>query len=192
MQVQMIQLHLVVVQGLKQRKRHQSIQNVSPPMEHLKASYMASGDVPPKDRAYKCQVCGVSKRSMESLNEHHLRRHDPQMCGICGKVFKLASTLTHHMYSHYKRKHHCDQCEFHSHFKSELDTHKITHHSTPSHQCMFPKCGRWFMRKGDLALHVETHKPTWLYCKKCEFSTKISKYLKEHMRSHEKELPYAV
>ena len=145
---------------------------------------------PPKDRAYKCQVCDVSKRSMESLNEHHLRRHNLQMCGVCGKVFKLATKLTHHMYSHYERKHHCDQCEFHSHFKSELDSHRITHHSTPSHQCMYPKCGRWFMGKGDLALHVETHKSTWLYCNKCDFSTKILKYLKEHKKSHEKILPY--
>ena len=31
----------------------------------------------PKDRAYKCQVCGKSKRSMESLNEHHRRNHNP-------------------------------------------------------------------------------------------------------------------
>ena len=33
----------------------------------------------PKDRAYKCQVCGISKRSMESLNDHHRRNHNPQM-----------------------------------------------------------------------------------------------------------------
>ena len=38
----------------------------------------------PKDRAYKCQVCGTSKRSMEALNEHHRRNHNPQMCGVCG------------------------------------------------------------------------------------------------------------
>ena len=144
----------------------------------------------PKDRVYKCQVCNVSKRSMESLNNHHHRRHDPQMCGVCGKLFTLASSLAHHMYSHYERKFHCDQCEYHSHFKSELDSHKITHHSMPSHQCMYPNCSRWFMCKGDLALHIETHKKTWLNCEKCDFSTKISKYLKEHMNLHDKELPY--
>ena len=66
-----------------------------------------------KDRAYKCQVCGKSKCSMESLNEHHRRNHNPQMCGVCGKLFDLATTLAHHMYSHYTRKHYCDKCHFH-------------------------------------------------------------------------------
>ena len=148
----------------------------------------------PKDRAYKCQVCGTSKRSMESLNDHHRRNHNPQMCGVCGKMFNLATTLAHHMYSHYRRKYHCDQCEFHCFFKSELDAHKVVHREQPSHQCMYPKCGRWFKRKGELSLHVEIHKKTWYDCTKCDFSTKLLKYLKEHEKSHvnkNQELPYA-
>ena len=147
----------------------------------------------PKDRSYKCQVCGKSKRSMESLNEHHRRNHDPQMCGVCGKMFDLATTLSHHMYSHYKSKHYCDKCDFHCFFKSELETHKIVHRDQPSFRCMYPKCGRWFKRKGELSVHVETHKKIWYDCKKCDFSTKLRKYLKEHEKSHFKkneELPY--
>ena len=146
----------------------------------------------PKDRAYKCQVCGTSKRSMESLNDHHRRNHNPQMCGVCGKMFDLATMLAHHMYSHYTRKHHCDKCGFHCFFKSELESHKIVHRERPTHQCM--KCGRWFKRKGELSLHVQTHKKTWYDCDKCDFSTKLLKYLKEHEKSHVKKnekLPYA-
>ena len=148
----------------------------------------------PKDRAYKCQVCGKSKRSMESLNEHHHRNHNPQMCGVCGKMFDLATTLAHHMYSHYTRKHYCDKCDFHCFFKSELEARKIVHRDQPSFQCMYPKCGQWFKRKGELSLHVETHRKIWYDCKKCDFSTKLQKYLKEHEKSHLKkneELPYA-
>ena len=148
----------------------------------------------PKDRAYKCTVCGKSKRSMESLNDHHRRNHNPQKCGVCGKMFKLATTLAHHMYTHYRRKYHCDQCEFHCFFKSELEAHKVVHREQPSHQCMYPKCGRWFKRKGELSLHVEIHKKTWYDCTKCDFSTKLLKYLKEHEKSHVKkneDLPYA-
>ena len=148
----------------------------------------------PKDRAYKCQVCGTSKRSMEALNDHHRRNHNPQMCGVCGKMFDLASTLAHHMYSHNEKKHHCGKCDFHCFFKSELEAHKIVHRDQPTHKCMYPKCGRWFKRKGELSLHVETHKKTWYDCKKCDFSTKLSKYLKEHKKSHVKkndDLPYA-
>ena len=140
----------------------------------------------PKDRAYKCQVCGTSKRSMEALNEHHRRNHNPQMWGVCGKMFELATTLAHHMYSHNVSKHHCDKCDFHCFFKSELEAHKVAHQEQPTHKCMYPKCGRWFKRKGDLSLHVESHKKIWYDCKKCDFSTKLFKYLKEHEKSHVK------
>ena len=101
----------------------------------------------PKDRSYKCQVCGKSKHSMESLNEHHRRNHNPQMCGVCGKMFDLVTTLAHHMYSHYTCKHYCDKCDFHCYFKSELEAHKIVHRDQPSFQCMYPKCGQWFQKK---------------------------------------------
>ena len=148
----------------------------------------------PKDRAYKCKVCEVSKRSMEALNIHHRKHHDPQKCGVCGKVFDLASSRTHHMYSHYARKYQCDKCSFHCFFNSELEAHKFVHREKPTFKCMYPKCGRWFKRKGELSLHVEVHNSTWYDCKKCDFSTKLIKYLKEHEKSHLKktdELPYA-
>ena len=114
----------------------------------------------PKDRAYKCKVCDKSKRSMEDLNAHHRKHHDPQKCGVCGKVFELVSTRTHHMYSHYERKHQCDKCSFHCFFKSELEAHKFRHRERPTFKCMYPKCGRWFKRKGELSLHVEVHNST--------------------------------
>ena len=112
------------------------------------------------------------------------------MCGICGKIFKLASSLTHHMYSHDERRYHCDKCSFHSHFESELKKHKIMHHTNPQHQCMHHKCGRWFMRKSDLVLHVETHKKNVIKCEVCDHTTTLPKYMKEHMKSHENKLPY--
>ena len=147
----------------------------------------------PKDCAYKCQVCSKSKCSMEDLNIHHWKNHDPQKCGICGKTFDLASSRVHHMYSHYVRKYHCDKCSYHCFFNSELEAHKIVHRENPSFKCMHPKCGQWFKRKGELFLHVEVHKSTWYDCEKCDFSTKLIKYLKEHEKSHIKkndELPY--
>ena len=147
----------------------------------------------PKDRSYKCQICGKSKRSMEALNEHHRGRHDPQKCGVCGKIFDLATSLAHHMYSHYTRKFYCEHCNYHCFFQSELESHKIVHREQPSYQCQYPKCGRWFKRKGELSLHVEIHDKTWYDCKKCDYSTKLMKYLKEHEKSHLKkndDLPY--
>ena len=145
----------------------------------------------PKDRSYWCKICDVTKRSIEDLNEHHRRRHGKQKCEVCGKQFNLATTLTHHMYSHFPRKFNCEKCDFHCRFQSELDAHKITHRETPSFQCMYPNCGRWFKCKGELTLHVEVHNKLWYDCSKCDFSTKLVKYLKEHEKSHKKELPYS-
>ena len=144
----------------------------------------------PADRSYRCQLCGAHEHSQQSLNNHHRLQHEAQMCGTCGKIFKLATSLTHHMYSQYESKYYCEKCNYHCYFKSELKTHKITHHTTPQHQCMYPKCGRWFMRKGDLVIHVETHRKCKLKCDDCDFETKSKKYLKEHQRVHGDNLPY--
>ena len=141
-------------------------------------------------RSYRCTICGESKRSAHRLNDHHRKNHEAQMCGICGKIFELASSLTHHMYSHEERRYYCNKCSFHSHFESELKKHKITHHTTPQHQCMHSNCGRWFMRKADLVLHVETHKQNVIKCDICDHTTTLPKYMKEHMKSHGNVLPY--
>ena len=84
-------------------------------------------------RSYRCTICDKSKRSAHLLNVHHREKHGAQMCGICGKIFELASSLTHHMYSHEERRFYCNKCSFHSHFESELKKHKVTHHTTPQH-----------------------------------------------------------
>ena len=144
----------------------------------------------PVDRSYWCQLCGAHERSQQSLNNHHHLEHKAQMCGTCGKIFELATSLTHHMYSHFESKYYCEKCNYHCYFKSELKTHKIMHHTTPQHQCMYPKCGRWFMRKGDLVIHVETHRKRKFKCDDCDFETKSKKYLKEHQKVHADNLPY--
>ena len=141
-------------------------------------------------RSYRCSIYGVRKHSAGNLNAHHRRRHEAQMCGICGKVFELASTLMHHMYTHDERRFFYEKCSYHCHFESELKKHNVTHHSQPSHQCMRKNCGQWFKRKADLVLHVETHRRALISCEKCDYKMTVQKYLKEHMKSHENKLPY--
>ena len=55
----------------------------------------------PKDRSYRCWLCGVTKHSTESLNAHHRKWHEKLNCTVCGKVFDLDTSLKHHMYSHF-------------------------------------------------------------------------------------------
>ena len=110
-----------------------------------------------RKRTFKCSECNVVKKTIKELNTHHEECHNPQICGVCGKLFKLASSLTRHMYEHNKPRFSCDQCDFMSQFESELTTHKIVHHKNPSHQCMKANCMKWFMRKSDLTLHLQKH-----------------------------------
>ena len=64
---------------------------------------------------------------MQAVNEHHLKKHKPQICPICGRTFALASSLIRHSYDHEEQRYQCDVCEFTSHFESELNAHKIVH-----------------------------------------------------------------
>ena len=134
-------------------------------------------------RSYRCGVCGIRK--------HHQKRHAAQMCGVCGKFFDLASSLSHHMYTHDERRFFCEKCSFHCHFESELKKHNISHHNQPSHQCMKRNCGRWFKHKADLVLHIETHNKETFECDECDFTTSLQKYLNEHKKYHSNTLPYA-
>ena len=140
------------------------------------------------NRTFKCTQCDSVKSSIQRLNEHHKRRHPPQMCGICGRTFSLAASLARHMYDHQELKYKCEHCAEAFHFESELTSHKIKHRNknVPSFQCMKSKCGKWFMRKWDLTLHLQKHDKTKHYCdyEGCEFWTNTTKSLNEHKKSH--------
>ena len=140
-----------------------------------------------KCRSFKCSECDVIRNSIQELNIHHEECHNPQICGNCGKLFKLASSLARHMYEHNQPNYHCDQCDYSCQFKSELQTHKIVHRKNPSYKCMKANCGKWFMRNWDLTLHLQKHAGVRHDCEYegCQFSTNTKKQLKEHQKSHQ-------
>ena len=138
------------------------------------------------NRTFKCSFCNVVKSSIHNLNAHHRQRHQPQMCGICGRTFTLLVSLTRHMYDHNEKRYNCEKCEQSFHFESELESHKIVHKSNPSYQCMNKNCGKCFMRKWDLTLHLQKNGGKKHNCdyENCTFSTDTDKQLKEHYKSH--------
>ena len=128
---------------------------------------------------------------MQLLNDHHKRLHGPQMCGICGHVFELATSLNWHMYTHEEAWYKCEKCEFKCYFESELLTHNIVHRQTPTYKCMVANCDGWFKQKWELTNHVRTHDDDVLKCDSCKFTTKLKKQLKEHIKTkHDEDLPY--
>ena len=70
-------------------------------------TYALKKKVETRKRTYKCSECNVVKKTIKELNIHHEKCHNPQICGVCGKLFKLASSLTRHMYEHNKPRFSC-------------------------------------------------------------------------------------
>ena len=140
------------------------------------------------NRSFKCPLCETWKSSTQRLNSHFKRRHPPLQCGICGRSFLLPSSLARHMYDHNERRYNCSKCGKSFHFESELTSHRVSHRSKdkPTFQCMKKNCGKWFMRKWDLTLHLKKHNGKRLKCeyKDCTYSTDTDKELKEHYKSH--------
>ena len=69
--------------------------NLEPPIKGtLKTkTYALKKKVETKKRSFKCSECDVVRTSIKDLNLHHKECHNPQICGVCGKLFKLASSL---------------------------------------------------------------------------------------------------
>ena len=74
--------------------------SASPMQGSLKIKMHAPKKKADSKRKYKCSVCGVSKASIQLVNEHHLKKHKPQICPVCGRTFTLASSLIRHAYDH--------------------------------------------------------------------------------------------
>ena len=113
-------------------------------------------------QTYACKECRKCKRDLKELNKHHKRKHKPVMCGICNQMFSLPSTLDKHMYVHLNKSFMCETCGMQFSFLSQLEYHKMVHKTIASYMCVYPKCKKSFMRKGDLTLHAQIHdKFTW-------------------------------
>ena len=164
--------------------------SASPTQGSLKIKTNALKKKLESNRKYKCSVCGISKKSMQAVNEHHLKKHKPQICPICGCTFALASSLIRHSYDQEEQRHQCDVCEYTSHFESELNAHKIVHRKTPTFKCMYKDCRKWFMRKWELTVHFKKHDGKEFKCETCDFSTNLEKLLKEHQRKHSDDCAY--
>ena len=164
--------------------------SASPTQGSLKIKTHALKKKADSTRKYKCSVCGVLKASMQLVNEHHLEKHKPQICPVCGCTFALASSLTRHAYNHEENRYKCDASDYTSHFESELKAHKIIHRKNPAFQCMVKNCGKWFRCKWELTVHIKKHDGKVFKCDTCDFSTNLEKQLKEHQRKHSDDCAY--
>ena len=133
---------------------------------------------------YHCGYCMKIFDSLQHLNNHHKRKHNPVTCDICNKQFATPNTLIRHAYGHLAKL--CDQT---FHFQSEVSQHMDVHVREPKYQCN--NCDCKFIRKSDLIAHAEGHTKIWT----CKFAgsnkTVMDKrYLNSHYKTHSDEIKY--
>ena len=132
---------------------------------------------------FKCVNCQSRFKSRKECNKHYTDNHPTLLCTTCNKFYNTPASLSLHMYEHEELRHVCKRCGKGFHFKGQLTQHKVDHRSVRTFKCMHANCDRWFKRKGDLVLHLETHKPKVWKCSECPHTTSCEKYLKDHVKS---------
>ena len=138
---------------------------------------------------YHCDYCVKVFDSLQHLNNHHKRNHDPVTCNVCNKNFATPNTLIRHAYGHLTKQYGCELCDQTFHFCSEVTQHMDVHVGEPRYQCK--DCTKKFIRKSDLMAHAEGHTKTWT-CKfaGCNKTVTDKRYLNSHYKTHNDELKY--
>ncbi|XP_066974465.1 uncharacterized protein [Macrobrachium rosenbergii] len=111
-------------------------------------------------------------------------------CSVCGKMFKLETSLTKHMWLHTgQQPYACTVCEKKFTEKSNLTTHMRIHTGEKPHVCTI--CGRRFTQQASLMYHTRSHTGEKPYeCKVCKKTFVSSSGLNSHMISHSTYKPH--
>ncbi|XP_035713759.1 zinc finger protein 708 [Folsomia candida] len=130
-------------------------------MENMKRHELTHLEKSTRDM-YQCPACPQTFTTRSTLQLHVLvvlenQRNYP--CAFCYKRFAKSSDLNCHMKAMHATNeelvHFCDKCEYKSHSKRNLATHRVRHNAA-RHNCYF--CGKKFFTFQDLVRHTNcTH-----------------------------------
>ena len=112
-------------------------------------------------------------------------------CADCDKQFRSRQGyLTHWKIMHEEKEKilQCDQCDFRTDYAFKLKHHKFNTHESDRNLKTCEHCGKTFTKNYKYRLHVEeVHGDTELFCDKCNYSTKIKRYLRDHVKKNHSE-----
>ncbi|XP_023821993.1 zinc finger and SCAN domain-containing protein 2 isoform X4 [Oryzias latipes] len=144
-------------------------------------------------RNFACDVCGKRFKIPSTLRIHkkiHMERERSFLCHICCKTFHCNTMLNIHMTTHSSEKPFvCQDCGKGFTMKSKLKFHQRVHSEERPHSCSH--CGRCFKLKSTLKIHINTHLGIKRFtCTLCGKTASRPEHLKIHMRTHNGERPY--
>ena len=147
----------------------------------------------------KCSLFSEKFPSQKELNDHIAGHHNYKfLCSdrTCGKAFGSSESLKKHQLHHGEMRFLCSVCRAKFPFALDLSSHQSLHLQEKTFVCPYPKCGRKYKTKPELNHHYnyrhkqKSSKATIDECSVCNKTFQRTKYFKEHMKVHTKDLPF--
>lgn len=159
-------------------------------------------------RTHACNLCSKSYACHSSLVRHLKKEHDvyrcdipktstessesiKNMCNTCGKTFKIRSCLLRHMKKHSIMLP-CSTCHLYFESAEKLDEHNDKTHSEKP---LCPHCGKRFLRRSSLNVHLKSHDTNpvnYFICpiENCSRKFILKSQYSDHINTHTGIKPY--
>ena len=113
-----------------------------------------------KIKQHQCQICGIGKAKLSSLQSHLRFAHGDQTeghikCKHCEKTYFKSGDLRRHLEITHLRKirYHCDQCDFKTHALATYNAHvRVVHKKIKRFGCTL--CDHKFVARRDVVKHM--------------------------------------